>query len=103
MDQWLTSFVRLQLNFGRMLAMVFAPSLFERFGQGTFSSLGFRRFGDPTLRAEQSISFDFGFDQRVAKDRARFGATYFYTHLKRVIGFNNFFVVDPLGLGRFSG
>src|SRR5258706_16211988 len=24
MDQWLTSFVRLQLNFGRMLAMVFA-------------------------------------------------------------------------------
>src|SRR6266436_221087 len=80
-----------------------APSLFERFGQGTFSSLGFRRFGDPTLRAEQSISFDLGFDQRVAKDRARFGATYFYTHLKRVIAFNNFFGVDPLGLGRFSG
>ncbi len=80
-----------------------APSLFERFGQGTFSSFGFRRFGDPTLRAEQSISFDLGFDQRVAKDRARFGATYFYTHLKRVIAFNNFFAVDPLGLGRFSG
>jgi iron complex outermembrane receptor protein len=80
-----------------------APSLFERFGQGTFSSLGFRRFGDPTLRPEQSISFDLGFDQRVAKDRARFGASYFYTHLKRVIAFNNFFVVDPLGLGRFSG
>src|SRR5258708_487491 len=80
-----------------------APSLFERFGQGTFSSLGFRRFGDPTLRAEQSISFDFGFDQRIARDRARFGATYFYTHLKRVIPFNNSFVVDPLGLGRFSG
>ena len=80
-----------------------APSLFERFGQGTFSTLGFRRFGDPTLRAEQSVSFDLGFDQRVAKDRARFGATYFYTHLKRVIAFNNFFGVDPLGLGRFSG
>lgn len=80
-----------------------APSLFERFGQGTFSSLGFRRFGDPTLRAEQSISFDLGFDQRIAQDRARFGATYFYTHLKRVIAFNNFFAVDPLGLGRFSG
>lgn len=80
-----------------------AASLFERFGQGTFSSLGFRRFGDPTLRAEQSISVDAGFDQRVAGDRARFGATYFYTHLKRVIAFNNFFVVDPLGLGRFSG
>lgn len=80
-----------------------APSLFERFGQGTFSSLGFRRFGDPILRAEQSISFDLGFDQRVAKDRARFGATYFYTHLKRVIAFNNNFGVDPLGLGRFNG
>jgi outer membrane receptor protein involved in Fe transport len=80
-----------------------APSLFERFGQGTFSSLGFRRFGNPTLRAEQSISFDLGFDQRVAKDRARFGATYFYTHLKRVVAFNNNFGVDPLGLGRFSG
>jgi outer membrane receptor protein involved in Fe transport len=33
-----------------------APSLFERFGQGTFAKLGFTRFGDPTLRAEQSIS-----------------------------------------------
>jgi iron complex outermembrane receptor protein len=80
-----------------------AASLFERFGQGTFSSLGFRRFGDPTLRAEQSISFDAGFDQRLAKNRARFGATYFYTHLKRVITFNSFFGTDPLGLGRFSG
>lgn len=80
-----------------------APSLFERFGQGTFSSLGIRRFGDPTLRAEQSISFDAGFDQRIAGDRARFGATYFYTHLSRVIAFNSFFAVDPLGLGRFSG
>lgn len=80
-----------------------APSLFERFGQGTFSSLGFRRFGDPTLRAENSISFDLGVDQRVARDRARFGATYFYTHLKRVIAFNSNFGVDPLGLGRFNG
>jgi vitamin B12 transporter len=80
-----------------------AASLFERFGQGTFSTLGIRRFGDPTLRAEQSISFDAGFDQRIARDRARLGATYFYTHLKRVIAFNSFFGVDPLGLGRFSG
>jgi vitamin B12 transporter len=80
-----------------------AASLFERFGQGTFSSLGFRRFGDPTLSSEQSISFDAGFDQRLASNRARFGATYFYTHLKRVIAFNSFFGVDPLGLGRFSG
>jgi len=80
-----------------------AAALFERFGQGTFSSLGFRRFGDPTLRAEESIGVDAGFDQRLATDRLRFGATYFYTHLRRVIAFNGFFGVDPLGLGRFSG
>jgi len=80
-----------------------APSLFERFGQGTFSGIGFSRFGDPTLRAEQSISVDAGFDQRVADDRVRFGATYFYTHLQRAIEFNSFFLVDPLGVGRFSG
>jgi vitamin B12 transporter len=79
-----------------------APSLFERFGQGTFVRLGLTRFGDPTLRAEQSISVDAGFDQRVARDRARFGATYFYTRLQRVIAFKGF-IVDPLGLGRFSG
>ena len=44
-----------------------APSLFERFGEGTFGSAGTVRFGDPTLRAEQSISVDGGFDQRLAK------------------------------------
>ena len=80
-----------------------APSLFERFGEGTFAQVGFTRFGDPTLRPEESISFDGGIDQRVGHDRARFGVTYYYTHLQRVIFFNSFFVVDPLGLGRFSG
>ena len=79
-----------------------APSLFERFGEGTFSGAGMVRFGDPTLRAEQSISVDGGFDQRVASDRLLFGATYFYTRLQRVIAFTGF-VVDPLGVGRFSG
>jgi vitamin B12 transporter len=79
-----------------------APSLFERFGEGTFSGAGLVRFGDPTLRAEQSISVDGGFDQRLAKDRLLFGATYFYTRLQRVIAFTGF-LVDPLGAGRFSG
>ena len=79
-----------------------APSLFERFGAGTFAQVGFVRFGDPTLRAEQSISTDAGFDQRIARDRARFGVTYFYTHLQRVIAFTSF-ATDPLGVGRFSG
>ncbi len=80
-----------------------APSLFERFGEGTFSGLGFVRFGDPTLRAEQSISADGGFDQRLASDRVRFGATYFYTRLQRAITFTPSFAADPLGVGRFSG
>src|SRR5256714_669533 len=79
-----------------------APSLFERFGAGTFAQAGFVRFGDPTLLAEQSISVDGGFDQHVARDRARFGATYFYTRLQRVVAFTSF-AADPLGLGRFSG
>ena len=79
-----------------------AASLFERFGEGTFGGAGLTRFGDPTLRAEQSISADGGFDQRLANDRVMFGATYFYTRLQRVIAFTGF-AVDPLGLGRFSG
>ena len=79
-----------------------APSLFERFGEGSFGSAGVVRFGDPTLKAEQSISVDGGFDQRLAGDRVLFGATYFYTRLQRVIAFTGF-AVDPLGLGRFSG
>jgi iron complex outermembrane receptor protein len=79
-----------------------APSLFERFGEGTFSGAGLVRFGDPTLRAEQSISIDGGFDQRLATDRVLFGATYFYTRLQRAIAFTGF-LVDPLGVGRFRG
>ena len=79
-----------------------AASLFERFGEGNFSGAGLTRFGDPTLRAEQSISADGGFDQRLANDRVMFGATYFYTRLQRVIAFTGF-AVDPLGLGRFTG
>lgn len=79
-----------------------AASLFERFGAGTFPGAGVTRFGDPTLRAEQSISVDGGIDQRLAQDCVILGATYFYTRLQRVIAFTNF-VSDPLGLGRFSG
>ena len=79
-----------------------APSLFERFGEGSFGSAGVVRFGDPTLKAEQSISADGGFDQRLGNDKVLFGATYFYTRLQRVAAFTSF-VTDPLGLGRFNG
>jgi vitamin B12 transporter len=75
-----------------------APSLFERFGEGTING-NFVRFGDPTLRAEQSIGADGGFDQRLMRDRLLFGATYFYTRLQRVIDFAG---LDPLGLRPFG-
>ena len=81
----------------RTSATVFVLRLFERFGDGFINSR-LIRFGDPTLRAEQSISADGGFDQRLGNDRVMFGATYFYTRL-RVIAFAGF-GVDPLGLGR---
>ncbi|HKQ99543.1 MAG TPA: TonB-dependent receptor [Pyrinomonadaceae bacterium] len=78
-----------------------APSLFERFGEAVISNTP-QRVGDPTVRAEQSVGVDGGFDQRLYRDRLRFGATYFYTRLQRVIAFTGF-ALDPLGLGRFSG
>jgi vitamin B12 transporter len=76
-----------------------APSLFERFGEGTLNG-ALVRFGDPTVHAEQSISVDGGFDQRMTGDRLLFGATYFYTRLQRVIDFS---FADPLGLRPFGG
>lgn len=79
-----------------------APSLFERFGAGNFPGAGLTRFGDPTLKAEQSLSVDGGVDQRLANDRVLLGVTYFYTRLQRTIVFTSF-ANDPLGLGRFSG
>jgi iron complex outermembrane receptor protein len=78
-----------------------APSLFERFGEAVIAGTP-QRIGDATLRAEQSFGVDGGFDQRILRDRLRFGATYFYTRLQRVVAFTGF-AVDPLGLGRFSG
>ncbi|MGI9068484.1 MAG: TonB-dependent receptor [Pyrinomonadaceae bacterium] len=86
-----------------------AASLFERFGDG-FLLNNPTRFGDPTLRAEQSIGVDAGFDQRAANDKLLFGVTYFYTHLQRVIDFKSFRSFfdptadpDPLDLNRTGG
>jgi vitamin B12 transporter len=76
-----------------------APSLFERFGEAVIMNTP-ERIGDPTLRAEQSLGVDGGFDQRLVRDRLRFGATYFYTRLQRVI---DFIFADPLGLRAFGG
>jgi vitamin B12 transporter len=86
-----------------------APSLFERFGNGVFQNVP-TRLGDPTLRAEQSISVDGGIDQRAANDKLLLGVTYFYTRLQRVIDFKSFRSFfnptgdpDPLGFNRSGG
>jgi iron complex outermembrane receptor protein len=79
-----------------------APALYERFGFGTFPGGSITRFGDPTLKAEQSISVDAGLDQHLAGERVRLGGTYFYTKLKRAIVFTGL-TPDPLGLHRPAG
>ncbi|HKQ54202.1 MAG TPA: TonB-dependent receptor, partial [Pyrinomonadaceae bacterium] len=78
-----------------------APALYERFGEAVIVGVP-QRIGDPTLRAEQSVGVDGGFDQLLFRDRLRFGATYFYTRLQRVIASTSF-ATDPLNLGRFFG
>jgi outer membrane receptor for ferrienterochelin and colicin len=79
------------------------PSLYERFGSyfSTFPSPGFVALGDPELKPEKTIAFDAGIEQYAFKNKARFSATYFYTHLKDIIGFGN--VPQPDVNNRFSG
>ena len=75
------------------------PSLYERFGSyySTFFGPQFVALGDPGLKPEKSIAFDAGIEQGLASNRVRLTATYFYTHLRDVIGFGR--VPDD----RFSG
>ena len=81
-----------------------APSLFERFGTSFFAGF-FSPLGDPRLRPERSISFDAGIDQSLADNRLRLSATYFYTRLQEVVGFDFSGVINPLTdpFGRFFG
>ena len=67
------------------------PSLFERFGS-FFNSFGgdpFIAAGDPFLKPERSWAFDAGVDQNISDEKARLSAVYFYTKLRRTIGFSN--------------
>jgi iron complex outermembrane receptor protein len=76
-----------------------APALYERFGSAFFFG-SFSPLGDPRLRPERTVAFDFGFDQYFANSRYRAGATYFYTRLQEVIGYTGL-TNDPFG--RFGG
>ena len=81
-----------------------APSLFERFGTSFFGGF-FAPLGDPRLRSERSIAFDAGIDQSLADNRLRLSATYFYTKLQEVIGFDFSGGINPVTdpFGRFFG
>jgi len=45
-------------------------------------------FGNPSLRPEESVGYDLGFEQPLANDRLRFGATWFHNSIKNLINTN---------------
>lgn len=67
------------------------PSLYERFGTfyNTFGGFSFVALGDPNLKPEKSIAFDFGAEQNLFGNRAQLTAVYFYTKLLDTIGYGN--------------
>jgi vitamin B12 transporter len=81
-----------------------AASLYERYGTGFFAG-NFTPYGDPRLAPERALGGDAGIDQYFGQRRVRVSATYFYTQLRSVIGFDFSGLVnrttDPFG--RSSG
>ncbi len=71
------------------------PSLYELFGT-SFYGPSFSAYGDPRLKPERSVAIDGGIDQYFASDRVRLSATYFYTRLQQVIGFDFSGLINPL-------
>lgn len=90
---------KIRAHFGNAFRM---PSLYERFG-GYFYGGAYYALGDPRLSPERAVSGDFGFDQYLLGERVRIGATYFYTRLQQVVGYEDFppTYIDPYG--RTSG
>jgi vitamin B12 transporter len=82
-----------------------APSLYERFGTFFSSFFGYSVYGDPRLRPDRSVAFDAGVDQTLYRNRLRASATYFYTHLQKIIIFDFSGLIDPATdpFGRFGG
>lgn len=64
-----------------------APTLSQMFQN--FPAFGF--FGNPNLKPESSLGYDFGFEQALMSDRVRFGATYFRNDIKNLIANNQTF------------
>jgi len=72
-----------------------APSLYERFGAGFDPVYGYSVYGDPRLKPEHSIGLDAGADQTFWSGRLQASASYFYTWLENVIGFDTSGIVNP--------
>lgn len=51
----------------------------------TFNDLFFPGFGNPVLQPEESLSYDFGVDQKLWNNRIRLGLTYFQNEFKNLI------------------
>lgn len=64
-----------------------APTLQQRFGfNAGFPAFGFPAFnGNPNLKPETSRGWDFGFEQKLFKDKVTFGVTYFRNDIKNLI------------------
>ena len=61
-----------------------APTLSEMFQN--FPSSDF--FGNPNLKPETSLGYDFGFEQSVLNDQVEFGATYYHNDITNLIDSN---------------
>ncbi|MFZ0844310.1 MAG: TonB-dependent receptor [Pseudolabrys sp.] len=57
-----------------------APTLYELYGVGDFNFIG-----NPLLKPETSTGYEYGFEQPIANDRFRFGATYFHSDITDLI------------------
>lgn len=69
------------------------PSLYERFGSYFFLG-AFFPLGNTQLKPERSIGLDGGIEQKLANDRVRLTATYFYTKVNDEVAFSP---TDDLG------
>jgi vitamin B12 transporter len=64
----------------------------------TFNDLFFPGFGNPNLQPEDSLSYDFGVDQKLWNNRIRLGLTYFQNEFKNLIA-----CCTPLPTAPFGG
>jgi vitamin B12 transporter len=77
-----------------------APSLTQLF----VSFPAFNFFANPNLEPEESEGFDIGFEQSLAEERVRFGATYFHNDITNLIAANaSFTSLENIGQATTEG